>query len=92
MSNTQFSMRIPEELKVSLQALSEFSHRSQSYLATKAISEYVNRNEWKLKALHEAKIEADKGVFISQNAMESWVNSLGTDNELSAPKPDIFPN
>ncbi|NOQ34519.1 MAG: hypothetical protein GQ569_01315 [Methylococcaceae bacterium] len=45
-----------------------------------------------MKALQTAKEEADKGVFISQDAMESWVNSLGTENELTAPTPDIHPN
>ena len=92
MATTQFSMRISEELKAKLQILSEVSHRSQSYLGTKAIEEYINRNEWKLKSLQEAKQEADKGVFISQDAMELWVDSLGTENELTAPTPDIFPN
>lgn len=89
MSSSQFSMKIPEELKISLVALSEISHRSQSYLATKAIAEYITRNEWKIKALHEAKLEADKGIFISQNAMESWVNSLDLNNKLPVLKPDI---
>ncbi|GLS23570.1 hypothetical protein GCM10007874_65910 [Labrys miyagiensis] len=45
----------------------------------------------KLEALRIAAAEADKGVFISQEAVDAWVMSWGTDNELPRPEPDIFP-
>lgn len=92
MATTQFSMRIPDELKKSLEVISKISHRSQSQIATKALTEYVQKNEWKLKAIQEAKKEADKGVFISQEAISDWLDSWGSENELEAPEPDIFPN
>ena len=92
MTTTQFSMRIPDELKKSLEVISQISHRSQSQIATKALAEYVQKNEWKLKAIQEAKKEADKGVFISQESIIDWLDSWGTGNELEAPEPDIFPN
>ena len=34
--------------------------------------------------------EAEKGVFISEEAMHSWIESWDTDHELPPPKPDIF--
>ncbi|TXL15843.1 CopG family transcriptional regulator [Methylococcaceae bacterium HT4] len=68
-------MRIPEELKTSLKEMSALSHRSQSQIAIKAIAEYVNRNEWKMKAIQEAKKQADKGEFISHAATETWLDS-----------------
>lgn len=91
MSTTQFSMRISDDLKQSLEAMSKISHRSQSQIATKAITEYVERNEWRLKAIQEAKKEADKGVFVSQEAITDWLDSWGSENELQAPEADIFP-
>lgn len=36
-------------------------------------------------------IEAEKGIFISEEATTRWVESWGTDNELPPPEPDIFP-
>ncbi len=92
MATTQFSMRISDELKKSLETISKISHRSQSQIATKAIAEYIEKNEWKLKASQEAKKEADKGIFVSQEAIVDWLDSWGSENELSAPQPDIFPN
>jgi predicted transcriptional regulator len=92
MATTQFSMRLSDDLKQSLEAISKISHRSQSQIATKAIAEYVGKNEWRLKALQEAKKEADKGVFVSQEAIIDWLESWGSDNELPAPKADMFPH
>lgn len=89
MPSTPFSIRLTDELKESLAVISQLIHRSQSQIAAKAIAEYVSRNEWKLKAIQAAKVEADKGVFVSQNATLDWLDSWGTDNEQSAPEPDI---
>ena len=83
-------MRIPEELKTSLREISALSHRSQSQIAVKAIAEYVARNEWKMKAIQEAKKQSDKGEFVSQAATDAWLDSWGTENELTIPEVDIF--
>jgi predicted transcriptional regulator len=92
MSNTVLSIRVTDEMKEQLELLATTSKRSKAYLAKEAIADYINRNAWKAKALRDAVTKADEGVFISQDAMEDWVNSLGTENELPPPAPDIFPN
>ena len=91
MPSTPFSIRLTDELRESLANISKISQRSQSQIAAKAIAEYVARNEWKLKAIQEAKLEADKGVFISEEATLNWLDSWGTDNELQTPSADIKP-
>ena len=90
MTTTAFSMRIPEELKTSLKEISALSHRSQSQIAVKAIAEYVAKNEWKMKAIQEAKKQADIGEFVSHATTDTWLDSWGTENELSMPDVDIF--
>ncbi|WP_413992194.1 hypothetical protein ACMDCR_08950 [Labrys okinawensis] len=45
----------------------------------------------RLEALKIAVAEADKGIFISGEAVEAWVRSWDTENELPPPEPDIFP-
>jgi len=91
MATTQFSLRLPEDLKNSLETISKISHRSQSQIASKAIAEYIERNEWKLKAIQEAKKEANKGVFISQKSVIDWLDTWGSEEELQAPEADVFP-
>jgi len=43
------------------------------------------------KAVDAAVAEADKGIFVSQEAVDRWMESWGTENELPMPEPDIFP-
>ncbi len=92
MSKTVLSVRVPEELKDQLDFLAKATRRSKAFLAEEAIAEYIKRNAWKAKELQKAVTEADKGAFISQGAMETWVDSLGSDEELSPPKADISLN
>jgi len=92
MTTTQFSIRLSDDLKKSLETISKISHRSQAQIATKAIAEYVKKTEWKLKSIQEAKKEADNGIFVSQEATLDWLDSWGNENELPAPEPDIFPS
>lgn len=43
-----------------------------------------------LAAIGEALAEADKGVFVSGEAIIEWLESWGTDNVKPSPEPDIF--
>lgn len=42
----------------------------------------------KRAAIREAVAEADKGIFISQQKMDAWVSSWGTDWERPFPDPN----
>ena len=44
------------------------------------------------EAIKAALAEADKGVFVSAEAVHRWMESWDTDNELPIPEPDIFPD
>ena len=59
-------------------------------LAQRAIESYLDIQESERLILEERIAEAEKGVFISSEAMLRWVKSWGTDNELPPPEPDIF--
>jgi hypothetical protein len=49
----------------------------------------VTKNAWRARELREAIKEADKGVFVSREAMLAWADMLGTDKEVPPPQPDI---
>ena len=59
-------------------------------LAQRAIESYLDIQESERLILEERIAEADKGVFISSEAMLRWVKSWGTESELPPPEPDIF--
>ncbi|MBM3261698.1 ribbon-helix-helix protein, CopG family [Candidatus Kaiserbacteria bacterium] len=83
------SVRVPDQLKHQLDSLSHATRRSKAYLATEALTEYVRKNAWKAHELHTAIQEADKGAFISHEAMLAWADSPR--RKKAAPlKPDVF--
>lgn len=90
MASTPFSIRIDDTVRDQLEKICDITERSKAYVTSKAIEEYIERNSWKVEALKRAKAEAEKGEFISHQAMGEWINSLGTDDELPAPEIDVF--
>ena len=75
MASTVLSVRVPKKLKDQLEYLSRSSKRSKGYLTTEALGDYVKKNAWRAKELHEAIKEADKGVFLSYKAMVAWADN-----------------
>ncbi|MYE00410.1 MAG: hypothetical protein F4Y03_03910 [Alphaproteobacteria bacterium] len=92
MATERLSLRIDADLKRSLEREAEREERSTSYLAVKAIEAMLRSRAEKREAIRSAVAEAEKGVFISQEAMDAWVASWGTDAELPPPEPDIHPD
>lgn len=88
--SSPFSVRIDDDLKQQVDELCAVTERSKAYVTTKALEEYLARNQWKAKAIKTAKQAAQQGEFISQEAMMDWANALGTDNPLPAPQNDAF--
>lgn len=85
-------MRLEPELKTWLEDEGKRSDRSAAYVAKQAIAKVKQETEAKRQMIRDAVAEADKGVFVSQQAVHDWMESWGTDNELPKPQPDIFPS
>ena len=92
MPTTTFSMRMDAETKKALEAEAKLRDRSAAWVAKEAIADFLDRQAYKRECLEEAIRRADKGIFISEEAMDRWVDSWDTENELPPPEPDIFPN
>jgi RHH-type transcriptional regulator, rel operon repressor / antitoxin RelB len=90
MSQNVISLRISDTTKSRLDKLSGSTKRSRSFLAAEALNEYLERNEWQVAAIDAAVLEADKGIFVSNEAVTEWLKSWGTTHEFPAPKPDVF--
>lgn len=91
MTSPVFTMRLDPELKDWLEAEAKRQDRSAAYVAKQAIQSLKEETEAKAQIISEAIAEADKGVFISEDAMNAWMDSWDTDAELPPPEPDIFP-
>ena len=91
MPTVPFSLRIDRDIKTKLEREAILEDRSAGYVAQKAIEEYLDAKAYKRECLRAAAAEADKGIFISEEAMDAWMKSWDTDHELPVPEPDIFP-
>ena len=90
MATERLSLRIDADLKKHLEREARREERSASYLAVKAIEAMLRDRAEKREAIREALAEADKGDFISQEAMDAWISSWDTETELPPPEPDVF--
>ena len=77
--STTMTIRVPPELKSSLDKLAGATRRSKSFLAAEAIREYVELNEWQIKELQDALGEADAGDFASEEEVRAVMKKWSSD-------------
>lgn len=92
MTSPRFTMRLDADLKDWLETEAKRQDRSAAYLAKQAIQALREKTEAKSDMIRNALVEADKGLFVSEEAMTAWFESLGTDQELPEPEADISPD
>jgi len=91
MAKTMISARVDEKLNEDLEKLAANSRRSKAFVITEALEKHVAHEAWIVQRTEESFRRADeKGEWISNEAMMKWMKSLGTENELPPPEPDIF--
>lgn len=88
MTTKPYSVRLDEDVRQALEAEAAREQRPPAQLAARAIKSMLDAKASKRAALEAAIVEADQGVFISSEAMGAWVESWGSDTELSLPEPD----
>ncbi len=71
---TAFTVRLPDEVTDKLDQLAEKLDRSRSYMAARAIEDYVAREEWQLAEIEAGVAEADRGEF---GTPEDLANIIG---------------
>ncbi len=74
--STTMTIRLEPELKERLDKLATATHRSKSFLASEALREFVELNEWQIQETLDAITEADAGDFASEtevtDALSKW--------------------
>lgn len=58
-----FTVRVPDDTAERLDQLAQKQDRSRSYLAAKAIEDYVAREEWQLAEIEAGLAEAESEKF-----------------------------
>lgn len=71
------TIRLDPKLKSRLDKLSAATRRSKSFLATEAVREFIELNEWQIEEINTAVKEADAGDFASDQEVEVAFNKWG---------------
>lgn len=76
--STTMTIRIEPDLKSRLDKLASATQRSKSFLASQAVREYIELNEWQILELKEAIQEADAEDFASDQEVDAVFNKWAT--------------
>ncbi len=75
--STTMTIRLDDDLKLRLEKLADTTNRSKSFLATEAIRDFVELNEWQVQEIKAAVTEADKGEFATEDAVAGVFKKWG---------------
>jgi predicted transcriptional regulator len=90
-TSNSLSVILSSKIRERLDAVAEREDRSASDVASSVIEAFLDARDARDDAIRKAVAEADKGIFVSQEAVHRWMDSWDTENELPMPEPDIFP-
>jgi len=69
------TLRISDEANAALDALAAATERSKSFLALRAIDEYIRLNAWQVEAIQAGVDDADAGRLVSHEAVKQrWLS------------------
>jgi predicted transcriptional regulator len=64
-------VRLPEDLYNQIEALASATARTKSYLTIDALNDYVQRESWQIRDIHEGIREADAGEFATEDQVKA---------------------
>jgi predicted transcriptional regulator len=92
MASDRITVRVEPELKQWFEQQAKRKDRSLGYMVVQSMEQTKRSTEARDQMIKDAMAEADKGVFVSQEAVHRWMDSWDSDNELPLPEPDVFLN
>jgi len=84
------SINIDSNVREDLEREARLQNVSAGDLAQRAIKGYLAYQETERKILRERIAEADKGVFVSSEAVLEWMKKIESDPAAPFPEPDTF--
>ena len=66
-----FTIRLDDEMLAKLDALAAETDRSRSWIAARAIQDYVELNAWQIDQIKAGMAEADRGEFATEVELDA---------------------
>lgn len=86
MSTTVLAVPVETSVRERLAKLAATTGRTEEDIAAEAIAGAVEATDWYAAAIAEALAEVERGEVISGDAVDEWLASWGTPNELPPSK------
>ena len=86
MAQTSILVRLNEAVQARLAALADARQQPVSDVAAEVIASYLAPDSWEHKHIRAGLAELEVGKGISNERVMEWLDSWGTESELSAPK------
>ncbi|MFO8023828.1 CopG family ribbon-helix-helix protein [Thiohalophilus sp.] len=74
--SSTMTIRLDARLKSRLDKLAEVTHRSKSYLASEAVRDFIELNEWQIRETEAAIHEANAGDFAQDEDVRAVFDKL----------------
>ena len=85
--SSTMSVRLSQKTKAELDKLAASTGRTRSYLAARAIAEYVELNRWQVEGIEAAIREADAGApLVEHEPVAAWLQSWEGDDDVPPPR------
>ena len=81
-----FTAHVPLQLADKVDRLAVRLERSRGWIVKQALSAWIDQEEERDRLTREALAEVDAGRVIDHQAVQSWADSLSTDQPLAAPR------
>lgn len=73
-----FTIRLDDEMLAKLDALAADTDRSRSWIAARAIEDYVALNAWQIARIKDGITEADRGEFATDEEVRAVFDKYRT--------------
>ncbi len=83
------TLRLDEKTHQRLDRLAKSTHRSKSFLAIQALTEYLEMNEWQVEEIRKTLAAVDSAPasdFVEHGQVAAWLESWGSDEEGKPPR------
>ncbi len=86
MDNKVITAHVPLSLAEKVDQMANRLERSRGWIVKQALKAWVDQEEERRRLTLEALAEVDTNSVIDHQAVQTWADSLGTDNPLPVPK------
>jgi len=83
------TLRLDDDTHRRLDRLAKSTERSKAFLASKALNDYLDVNEWQVEEIRrtlEEAATAPASEFVEHSRVTAWLGSWGSEDEREPPR------